>query len=113
RQVFLPVALLSWMKSPVYLLESCAIDVGVNLRRGNIRMAQHRLYGAKIGAALEQMGGKRMTQGVRRDPFLDTGCQRITADQFPESLARQRASRAIDKYKSAGFAFEQSRPCAF
>ena len=33
-------------------------------------MSEHFLYGAQIGAALEKMRGKGMTEGVRTDVFL-------------------------------------------
>jgi hypothetical protein len=36
-------------------------------------MAKQQLDGTEIGAGLEQMNGKCMTQGVRRDRFGDAG----------------------------------------
>ena len=41
-------------------------DMGVNLRRRNIRMAEQQLHGAKIRAMVEQVSGKGVTQDVRR-----------------------------------------------
>jgi hypothetical protein len=33
-------------------------DVGVDLRGGNVGVSQKQLHGAKVGAVIEQMGGK-------------------------------------------------------
>jgi len=40
-------------------------DMGVNLRGGDVLVAQHDLDGPKIGPPLQEMAGKRMTEGVR------------------------------------------------
>src|SRR2546425_8859157 len=42
-------------------------DVGVDLRRREASVAEQFLNITKIGAAVQQMRGKRMTQGVRAD----------------------------------------------
>src|SRR5512147_679976 len=42
-------------------------DVGVDLGGRDISMAQELLHRAQIGAPLQQMTGKGMTQHVRRD----------------------------------------------
>ena len=33
--------------------DKAAVDVGVDLRRGEIRMAQHHLYGSEVSATFE------------------------------------------------------------
>ena len=35
-------------------------------------MSQHALYGAQVCAAFQQVGGKRMAEGVRTDIFGDS-----------------------------------------
>ncbi len=84
-----------------------AIDMRINLRRGNIGMAEHRLNGAQIRTAFEQMGGERMAQGVRCDPFLDSCRQSIAPDHFPKALPAERLAGTIGKNKRTIFAFEQ------
>src|ERR1700737_3205117 len=37
----------------VHLLQSCPRNVRVDLRRGYVRVAEHHLYGAQIGAVLQ------------------------------------------------------------
>ena len=43
-----------------------ALDMGIDLGRRDIGMAEHLLYAAQIGAVVEQMAGEGMTQHVRR-----------------------------------------------
>jgi hypothetical protein len=42
-------------------------DMGVDLGRGDIGMAQKRLDRAQVGAVLQQMRGEGVAQLVRRD----------------------------------------------
>jgi hypothetical protein len=46
------------MKLLVNLFEADAVDMGIDLGRGDIGMAQHGLNRAKIGAALQQVRGE-------------------------------------------------------
>lgn len=64
-----------------------AVDVRVDLGRGDIRVSQHQLHRAEIGAALDQMSGKRMAQRVRRHFFFNTRGQGMAANELPEALA--------------------------
>jgi hypothetical protein len=48
------------MKLPVNGAKEFPVDVRVNLRRGNIGVAEHLLHRSQIGAALEQMSCERM-----------------------------------------------------
>ena len=38
--------------------EPTAVNVGIYLGSGNVRMAQHELDGPQVGAMLEKVGGK-------------------------------------------------------
>ena len=79
----------------MHLLQPRAIDMGINLRRRDIGVAEHGLHRAQVGAAFEQMGRERMAQGVRRDSFVDAGGQSVAANQFPEALAAERLAGAV------------------
>ena len=46
------------MKGFVDFFKLLVGNMGVNLRRGNGRMAKHRLDAADVGAAGEKIGGK-------------------------------------------------------
>ena len=61
------------MKPSVHIHQMVLRDVGVNLGGGYIHMAQHGLDGAQVRAALEQMGGKRVSQFVWAQNFGDAG----------------------------------------
>ena len=52
------------------LLPRGAFYVCVDFGGEDALMSEHFLYGAQIGAALEKMRGKGMTEGVRTDVFL-------------------------------------------
>ena len=57
-----------------YLLpDEAAVDVGVDLRRGEISMAKHHLNGSEVRGAFEQMGGKGVAKRVRTNVFRDAG----------------------------------------
>ena len=53
-----------------FLSKARAVDMHVDFGGGDALMSEHFLYGAQIGAALEKMRGKGMTEGVRTDVFL-------------------------------------------
>ena len=52
-------------------------------------MAQQGLHVFGLGAVLEQMSGKGMSQGVRRN-ILQISDRRVVTDNGPEKLACQR-----------------------
>ena len=100
---------LSRVKSPVHGFEPRSINVGVDLRGGDIGVAKHGLHRSQIGAAFQQMSGKGMAQGVWRHPLIDAPGQSVTPQEFPKALARQRLSGTVGKDKWTRFSFEQSR----
>lgn len=46
------------------VLQAGTGNVGVNLRRRQVAVAQQHLHHTQIGAVVEQMGGEGMAQGV-------------------------------------------------
>ena len=48
-------------------------DVGIDLRGGYIDMPQEFLYRPEVGIVLQQVGGKGMSQGMRRYVLLNAG----------------------------------------
>src|SRR2546423_4465655 len=65
------------MKLVIDLLQPRSRNVGVDLRRGDVRVAEHHLDGPQIGAVLQQMRGERMPQHVRRNVCADAGLPRV------------------------------------
>src|SRR5687768_13446895 len=85
------------MKLVIQLLQPSPRDVSVDLRRRDVRMAEHQLDAAEIGAVLEEMGRKRVPEHVRRDVRADAGIARVTDDLHPERLPRHRPPPAREK----------------
>src|ERR1700743_2878126 len=52
------------MVSPVHRFQSAQGDVGVDLGRGDIRVAEKGLYSAEIGSVFHHVGRAAMTQNV-------------------------------------------------
>ena len=53
------------MKGLVLFQQRPIFYLGINLRGGNIGVAEHFLNNAQVGAPTEQMGSEGMTQEVR------------------------------------------------
>ena len=66
-------------------------DVSVNLRSRNIAVPQQRLDRSRVGAMLQQVSSKAVTQRVRRNIFylrlagvpLDHGPRKLPGQPFP------------------------------
>jgi lambda repressor-like predicted transcriptional regulator len=69
------------------LFQSMVGDVGVDLRRCQTAVPQQHLHDAKIRAVIEQMRGKDMTQGMRRNGLTHTRLKRVLLDPMSERLA--------------------------
>ena len=61
-------------------LELAAIDLGVNLGRGDGGVAEHLLDDTEIGASRQQMGCKGVAQLMRVDGLLNPRDFRVMAD---------------------------------
>ena len=49
----------------VKLLEPLACDMRIDLGRGYVGMTKEQLYDAQIGAMINEVRGKRVTDGMR------------------------------------------------
>lgn len=58
----------------------------VDLRGGNVAVAEHLLDGAQISAVFKQMGRKAVAERVRRDILFDVRLFLIMLDDLPEAL---------------------------
>ena len=76
------------MESPEGSFHGFVADVWVNLRRGQIGMAEQFLYGADVSAALVQVGRKTVPDGARASP-ADTCPARKIPDHETERAAVQ------------------------
>ena len=80
--------------------------MGVDLGRGNVGMAEHKLHGAKIGTMGQEMGGKGMTDHVGRDILGDACRKRYSPDDLPEPQSGHGTASCGDEEKVATFAVE-------
>ena len=78
-----------------FLSETRAIDVRVDFCGGNTLVAEHRLYGAQVGTAFEQMGGKRVTESVRAYNLVDAHDRHKFLDYMEHCDSRQRLPAAV------------------
>ena len=69
-------------------LQPCLRNMRVNLRGGKIGVPQQHLHHAQVGAVIQQMRGKGVTQGVGRQHGLDSANSRKPFEVVPERLAR-------------------------
>lgn len=70
-------------------------DVGVDLGRGDVGVAQQGLDDAQVGAALQQVGGEGVAQDMGADPGrVDAGRDRGLVQQLGEAAGRQVAGAA-------------------
>src|SRR5258708_33862847 len=97
----------------VNLLQPVLDHVGINLRSGNVRMAEHKLDRPQIGATLQKVRRKTMPKHVRLDGPAQTCTPPVRRQNLPDADATERASPAIYKKRRTadGFAFTaQLRP---
>ena len=68
------------MKFFVNIAEMFICYVSVNLSGGNVRMTEHCLDGADVGAVTEKVGGKAVAQSVGRNLVSDASDSRVAFD---------------------------------
>ena len=71
------------MKLAVHSLESLLIDMGIDLCRRYVRVAQHLLDDSKIRAIAEQMRCEAVPQKVRIDVLFQSGPLRVFLNDLP------------------------------
>ena len=66
-----------WMMAYDFIAQHASVDMGINLCSGDGFMSQHGLDSSQVSPSLQQMGGKRVAEGVWTDGFLDASllCQ--------------------------------------
>src|SRR6476646_8972992 len=94
----------------MHLPEVLPIDMGVNLRGRDIGVAEHLLNRAQVRAALEQVGGERVTEGVRRHRLCDPRLFDVSAQNLPGSHSRKWLAAGVEKENSFPTTLFQARP---
>ena len=67
----------------VHAPQPLAQHVCIDLRRRDVRVPEHHLHAAKIGAPVKQVSRKTMADNVRGQILEDTGPQTVLLEQFP------------------------------
>ncbi len=78
----------TWMIQSVHFLQILPIHMRIDLRRGDVHMAEHFLYGSEVGAAFEEVGGEGVAEGMGTDFFIDTGEFHIHFQDLPQEINR-------------------------
>ena len=76
-------------------------------------MPQHLLHGAKICAAIEQVGRKGMAERVRGHLLPDARRANVTADDLPRAGSRQRPAAEIEEQAALRFRSSERDPLSF
>ena len=71
------------MKLAMHSLEPLLIDMGIDLGRRYVRVAQHLLDDSKIRAVAEQMRCEAVPQKVRINVFFQSGALRVLFNDLP------------------------------
>ncbi len=90
--------------------QSAGVDMGVDLGRGDVGMAEHRLEGAQVRAAFEQMSRKGVAQLMRAHARrIDASFGRQRAHELEEAHTAQ---IALARREEPGAAFrDMPAPC--
>src|SRR5688572_3728528 len=83
-------------------LQPLPVDVGVDLRGGDLGMAEHLLHVAEVGPSLHQMRGEGMADGVGEDAAVDARPLRPLLQDPPDADAGQLPALAADEDLLAG-----------
>src|SRR5688572_29613319 len=70
----------------------------VYLRRGQVRVAQQFLHVAQVGAVIEQVGCKAVSQGVRGNLAVDGGLLDVGIDLAAYAAVGQCPAPLVDEY---------------
>ena len=76
-----------------------------------VGMTQHHLHRAQVCPTFEEMGSKRVSQGVRSERSFHSCLTPIFLQQFPEALPGHCSPSIADKKNLTHPALQQTWPC--
>src|SRR4029078_698315 len=85
------------MELTMYRTQILPVDMRIDLRRRYVRMAEHFLNGAKVGAAFEEMCGEGVAEGVGGNGFRDAGAIHVAAQDFPGAHAGEWLAPGVEE----------------
>ena len=77
------------MKPIVGIFEPALVNVSINLRCRDVSVTEHLLDDAKIGAIIQEVRRKTVSQGVGCDVFGDSSMACVLLDEMPNRLATE------------------------
>src|SRR5689334_16391863 len=87
----------------VYRPKILAIDVSVDLRGRDVRVPKHFLDRPQVGASLQQVGCKRVSERVGRHVLFNSRAFDVLPEDLPGTHARERLPPDIEKERSTPF----------
>src|SRR5918993_1762371 len=88
------------MTLPVRLDQLCGVEVCIALRRAQPSVAEQLLDRAQVGAALEQVRGKRVAQRVRADAEPGAALPHVLAHESIDAPRREAVSLVVQEQRS-------------
>ena len=101
------------MSLVVDLCEVLEVEVGVDLRGADIRVAKQFLHGTQVAAGFQQVTGKGVAQDMGRYFFSYAGNSCLFLDNLPEAGPGHACAAACNKYEGAGLLFKKKRSAVF
>jgi len=87
--------------------------VRINLGGRDVGVPQHDLHTAKVGSALQQVGGEAVTQHVGRKPMEYSYFPAVSGQELPKRLAGEAAAaRGYERNRLARPLSKAPRPLA-
>src|SRR5262245_56970001 len=96
----------------VDVLEAFGAQVRVELRRRDVRVAQHLLQRAQIAAARQQVRREAVAERVRTHPGRQSGRGRVALDDLVEALACEAGAALVDEQPRLPALADESRAAA-
>ena len=97
---------------PDGFFQKAAVKVGINFSCGDVFMSEHLLYRAQIGAALHQVRGECVAEGMRAYRLADAGSCRRLFDNDEDHLAGKPVPSPVQKKEMAAFWFRMQQRTA-
>src|SRR5437899_5792611 len=86
------------MKLSMHRFQTLLIDVGINLRRRNIGVAEHLLNDAQVRAVAQQVGREAVPEQMRINIFFPARVARFFLHDLSDSRCRSFSSALAQKY---------------
>ena len=100
------------MKFKMHVFQVPLIDVRVNLRRCDVRVAEHFLDDAQVRAVAQQMRGEAVAEQMRIHIEIEPGVLRDLLHDLPDAHRREfsPAARGEENFAARFFVTHSGRP---